>query len=124
MYLINLILDGPSQMKLDKKESSVDFLNVPSTSKSLPFFVEDKLSSKSDEKQHTINKSLYFVPKYDKSEECDLFSNSSPSIESDISNGALSENSLDFSSEESLSNDITEDKTMLLGLYIFLIYLV
>lgn len=124
LILINLILDGPSQMKLDKKESTIDLLNVPSTSKSLPFIVDDKFSSKCDEKQYNISKSLYFVSKNDKSEECDLFSNSSSSIESDISNGPLSENSLDFSSEDSLSNDITEGNTMILGLYIFLNYLV
>lgn len=111
-------------MKLDKKEPSIDLLNVPSTSKSIPFIVDDKFSSKSDEKQHTISKSLYFVSKNDKSEECDVFSNSSPSIQSDISNGPLSENSLDFSSEESLSNDITEENTIILGLYIFFNYLV
>lgn len=124
LILIHLILDGPSGMKLDKKESTIDLLNVPSTSKSLPFIVDNTFSNKSDEKQHAISKSLYFVSKNDKSEECNLFSNSSPSIESDISNGSLSENSLDFSSEESLSNDITERDTMMLGMYIFLNYLV
>lgn len=124
LILIHLILDGPSGMKLDKKESTIDLLNVPSTSKSLPFIVDNTFSNKSDEKQHAISKSLYFVSKNDKSEECNLFSNSSPSIESDISNGSLSENSLDFSSEESLSNDITKRDTMMLGMYIFLNYLV
>jgi len=65
--------------------------------------------------QQHINESIYFASKSIKTEELNAFINDSPTIESDNSNGSLSENSVNFSPEESLS----EDDTILQGLLKF-----
>jgi len=66
--------------------------------------------------QQNINESIYFASKSIKTQELNMFSNVSPSIESDNSNGSLSENSVNFSPEESLSED---DNIILQGLFKF-----
>lgn len=116
-----LILDESSQIKLENNESNINYLDVPSTSKSLAFpMKEDNLSNiKSDEGQQNINKSIYFVSKTNITEKCDLFYNASPSIESDHSTGSFSENSVDFSPDDNVSNDVKDYNTTL-GLYIYL----
>jgi len=55
------------------------------------------------------------MPKSNKTRD-DVFDNDSPTIESDASIGSFSENSVDFSPEESLSNDAFKGYTMLLVL--------
>jgi len=64
-----------------------------------------------------INESIYFISKSMKTQEFNTSSNVSSSIESDNSNGSLSENSVNFSPEESLSED---DNIILQGLFKFL----
>jgi len=123
-YNVTLILDEPNELKLENKEPSISFQDIPSTSKSISPFKEKNSSNKmSNENQQDINKSLYFMSKSNKTGD-DVFYNTSPSIESDISNGSFSENSVDFSppefsSEENLSNDASKDYRMLLGLDAF-----
>jgi len=119
-----LILDEPSELKLENKEPSISLIDIPSTSKSILSFKESNSSNKMfNENQQDINESSYFRSKFNKTGD-DVFYNTSPSIESDISNGSFSENSVDFSppdfsSEESLSNDVSKNHRMLLGLYVF-----
>lgn len=103
---------------MENNESSIKYhIDIPSTSKSLSFpTTEDNLSNnKSDEHQQNMNKSIYFVPKTENTEDCDVFYNdASPlSIESDYLNTSFSENSVDFSPEESVSNDVKDYNTIL-----------
>lgn len=113
------ILDEPSQKGLKKEEPCTDNLSGPSTSKSLLFEHEGVNISKSDVDQQCINSSEYFESKTDKPTEHNVFYNASLSIESDHSNYSFSENSVDFSPEESLSDNISVDANILLGLYIY-----
>jgi len=88
---------------VENKKLSINQQDVPSTSK-YPSFQgkEDNVSNKKMYvDQQNINESIYFVSKSRKSEELNL----SPSIESDNSNGSLSENSVNFSPEDSVSED-------------------
>lgn len=112
-----LILDEPSQTKIENTIPSINHQDIPSTSKSFLFQEkEDDVSNKriALDQQH-INESIYFASKSIKTEELNAFINDSPTIESDNSNGSLSENSVNFSPEESLS----EDDTILQGLLKF-----
>jgi len=113
-----LILDELSLPKLEKRESSIDFLNVPSTSKSLSMISEDDISNKPKKDLKNINSPLLFSPKSNKSGENDLFSCVSSSRKSDLSDEAFSENSLDFSTEKSSSHDNSDSSTT--GLLSFL----
>lgn len=111
-----LILDEPSQTKLEKKNPSINHQDIPSTSKSPSFLEnEDNVSNKKNNTvdQQNINESIYFLSKSKNTQESNVFSNVSSSIESDNSNGSLSENSVNFSPEESLSED---DNIILQGL--------
>lgn len=106
-----LILDEPSQTKLENKNPSINHQDIPSTSKSPSFLEnEDNVSNKKNNTvdQQNINESIYFPSKSMNTQE---FNTSS--IESDNSNGSLSENSVNFSPEESLSED---DNIILQGL--------
>ncbi|XP_016661395.1 DNA repair protein complementing XP-G cells homolog isoform X2 [Acyrthosiphon pisum] len=100
--------DEPSQTKLENKNPSINHHDIPSTSKSSSFLGnEDNISNKKNniEDQQIINESIYFVSKSIKTQEFNTLSNVSSSIESDNSNGSFSENSVNFSPEESLSED-------------------
>ncbi|XP_060858120.1 DNA excision repair protein ERCC-5 isoform X1 [Metopolophium dirhodum] len=100
--------DEPSETKLESKNPSINHHDIPSTSKSPSFLGnEDNVSNKKNNivDQQNINESIYFVSKSIKTQEFKTFSNVSSSIESDNSNGSLSENSVNFSPEESLSED-------------------
>lgn len=111
-----LILDEPSETKLENKNPSINHHDIPSTSKSPSFLRnEDNVSNKKNNivDQQNINESIYFVSKSIKTQEFKTFSNVSSSIESDNSNGSLSENSVNFSPEENLSED---DNIILQGL--------
>ncbi|KAL4103452.1 hypothetical protein QTP88_018829 [Uroleucon formosanum] len=95
--------DEPSQTKLENKNPSINHQDIPSTSKSPSFLEnEDNVSNKKNNTvdQQNINESIYFPSKSMNTQE---FNTSS--IESDNSNGSLSENSVNFSPEESLSED-------------------
>lgn len=108
-----LLLDEPSQVELEKKESTTtNYLDGPSTSKSLSLVKRDNLFN--DEKQ-TTNNLIYFMDKDDKLEYDDVFYNTSPSVVSNQSHSSFSENSVDFSSDECLSNDVSKNN-MTLGL--------
>ncbi|XP_060847212.1 DNA excision repair protein ERCC-5 isoform X2 [Rhopalosiphum padi] len=101
--------DEPSQTKIENTIPSINHQDIPSTSKSFLFQEkEDDVSNKriALDQQH-INESIYFASKSIKTEELNAFINDSPTIESDNSNGSLSENSVNFSPEESLSEDDT-----------------
>jgi len=117
--LYYLILDEPSQIKLENKNPNINHQDIPSTSKS-PSFIEneDKVSNKKNNTvdQQNINESIYFLSKSINTQEFNISSNVSSSIESDNSNGSLSENSVNFSPEESLSED---DNIILPGLFKF-----
>lgn len=115
----NLILDELGPPKLEKRESNIDFLNVPSTSKSLTMTSEDELSNKPNKDLKKINDPLLFLPKSNKSGENDLFSRVSSSRKSDLSDESFSENSFDFSTEKDLSCDNSDSSTT--GLLAFLI---
>ncbi|XP_026821295.1 DNA repair protein complementing XP-G cells isoform X2 [Rhopalosiphum maidis] len=101
--------DEPSQTKIENTISSINHQDIPSTSKSFLFQEkEDDVSNKRIAmNQQQINESIYFASKSIKTEELNTFINDSPTIESDNSNGSLSENSVNFSPEESLSEDDT-----------------
>ncbi|KAL5237165.1 hypothetical protein ACI65C_004575 [Semiaphis heraclei] len=100
--------DEPSQTNLEKTNPSINHHDIPSTSKSLSFIgKEDNVSNKNINTvdQQNINESIYFVSKPIKTQEFNMSSNVSSSIESDNSNGSFSENSVNFSPEESLSEE-------------------
>jgi hypothetical protein len=88
---------------LEGKKSSVDRLDIPSTSKSLSSIKEVYFSNNNpDVDQQCSTSSLYFEPKTEYKNNIE----DSPEYHlSDHSNGSFSENSLEFSSEESLSED-------------------
>jgi len=109
VILYYFILDEPSQKKLENTNPSINYHDIPSTSKSF-LEKEDNVSNKN------IHESIYFVSKPTETQESNIFSNVSSSIESDNSNGSLSENSVNFSPEESLSED---DSIILQGLFEF-----
>lgn len=117
--------EGASTSKSDVDQqyinSSKYFVSTPDkpTSKSLFFEHEGASVSKSDVDQQYINSSKYFVSTPDKLSEHNMSYNTSPSIESDHSNYSFSENSVDFSPEENLSDDISDETNILLGLYIY-----
>lgn len=100
-------IDESSQTKKENRNSIINPQDIPSTSKAFLFQEnEDNIISKriSVDQQH-INESIYFASKSIKTEELNIFNNDSPTIESDNSNGSFSENSVNFSPEESLSED-------------------
>lgn len=102
------ILDEPSQTKLENKDPIINHQDIPSTSKSSSFLGnENNVSNKKNNivDQQNINESIYFASESMKTQEFNMFSNVSSSIESDNSNGSFSENSVNFSPEESLSED-------------------
>lgn len=102
--LIILLSDEPTkQTKLEKKESSIYGLGVPSTSKSLLPIKEVDLSKPEIDQQFS-NSSIYFESKMEFEQ---LNDNSPENHLSDYSNRSFSENSLEFSSEESSSEDNT-----------------
>jgi len=105
---------------LENTNPSINHHDIPSTSKSSSFLgKEDNVSNKNINivDQQNINESIYFVSKPIKTQEFNISSNVSSSIESDNSNDSFSENSVDFSPEESLSE---EDNIILQGLFKFL----
>jgi len=105
---------------LENTYRSINHHDIPSTSKSTSFLEkEDIVSNKNINilDQQNINESIYFVSKPIKTQEFNISSNVSSSIESDNSNGSLSENSVNFSPEESVSED---DNIKLQGLLKFL----
>lgn len=110
IYVFYFITDEYNQLELKKKESSSVYQSGPSTSKSPSLIVKtDNFSNiKSDDDKQTTNSSIYFMTKTDKIRKDDVFYNSSPSIPSEHSNSSFSENSVDFSSDECLSNDVTK----------------
>ncbi|XP_022161036.1 DNA repair protein complementing XP-G cells homolog isoform X2 [Myzus persicae] len=100
--------DEPSQTKLENKDPIINHQDIPSTSKSSSFLGnENNVSNKKNNivDQQNINESIYFASESMKTQEFNMFSNVSSSIESDNSNGSFSENSVNFSPEESLSED-------------------
>uniref|UniRef100_A0A2H8TPS1 DNA repair protein complementing XP-G cells n=1 Tax=Melanaphis sacchari TaxID=742174 RepID=A0A2H8TPS1_9HEMI len=99
--------DEPSQVKIENKSPIINHRDIPSTSKSFSFQEkEDNVSNERNavDRQH-INESIYFASSSTKTEELNVFRSDSPTIESDNSNGSFSENSVNFSPEESLSED-------------------
>lgn len=86
---------------MENIESSVDYQNVPSTSKFLSMTHENDLFNKSNEDLTCLNKSR----------ENNLFLSVSSSRESDISDGSFSENSVDCLNEESLSHGSSDSST-------------
>lgn len=108
--IINLTLDDPSEIELEKKESSMSNRDLPSTSK-FPSMTKDDYSSYifDENQQHT--KSLYFM------QNSDTFYNTSSLMKSESSSASLSEEK----SEESLPNHVTEEK-IILGLFIIMLY--
>lgn len=120
LYWFIFTLDEPSKIEKEKQESSIAYQDIPSTSKSVSLNKDDELSNdKLDVNQH-INKSIYFESTSYKTEEIDVFRNTSPSIESNHSDCSFSENSLDFSSDENVS----ENDPVLLGLLLIVIILI
>lgn len=110
------MLDESSQTKKENKNSIINPQDIPSTSKAFPFQEnEDNISKRISVDQQHINESIYFASKSLKTEELNVFNNDSPTIESDNSNDSFSENSVNFSPEESLS----EDDAKLQGLFKF-----
>ncbi|XP_027836268.2 DNA excision repair protein ERCC-5 homolog [Aphis gossypii] len=99
-------IDESSQTKKENKNSIINPQDIPSTSKAFPFQEnEDNISKRISVDQQHINESIYFASKSLKTEELNVFNNDSPTIESDNSNDSFSENSVNFSPEESLSED-------------------
>lgn len=88
-----------------EKKSSIELWDIPSTSKCLSPIKEYHLSNnKFDFDQKCSDSSIYFESKTER----EKLNGDSPEYHpSDNSIGSLSENSLDFSSEESLSEDNT-----------------
>lgn len=106
-----MYLDEPNKPESKMRETCNRGLDVPSTSKCTPLIKENEISSnKSSLEQQNITKSIYFASKLNERNE----HNVSPSLESDHSDFSFSDNSLDFSPEETLSND--EDKAIISGL--------
>lgn len=99
-------IDESSQTKKENRNSIINPQDIPSTSKAFLFQEnEDNISKRISVDQQHINESIYFASKSIKTEELNIFNNDSPTIESDNSNGSFSENSVNFSPEESLSED-------------------
>ncbi|CAH1731205.1 unnamed protein product [Aphis gossypii] len=99
-------IDESSQTKKENKNSIINPQDIPSTSKAFPFQEnEDNISKRISVDQQHINESIYFASKSLKTEELNVFNNDWPTIESDNSNDSFSENSVNFSPEESLSED-------------------
>lgn len=116
LFLYCLILDESSQTKKENKNAIINPQDIPSTSKTFSFQEnEDNISKRISVDQQHINESIYFASKSIKTEELNIFNNDSPTIESDNSNDSFSENSVNFSPEESLS----EDDEKLQGLFNF-----
>lgn len=88
---------------MEERKSGIDNLHIPSTSKSLSPIKDVNFSNNNSvfDQQYSTS-SIYFEPKTDFKK---MFENSPEYHPSDHSNGSFSENSLDFSSEESLSED-------------------
>lgn len=79
---------------------------------------DDELSNdKLDVNQQYITKSIYFESMSTETEKINVFRNTSPTIESNHSDCSFSENSLDFSSDENVS----ENNSVLLGLLFIVI---
>lgn len=105
-FILFLILDESSPTKIEEKNPSDDHLNVPSTSKASLLIKENNISDKkSDVDRQNCNESIYFVSKSLKTEELNVLCDVSPSVEFDNSNDSISENSVNFSPEESLPDD-------------------
>ncbi|KAE9525179.1 hypothetical protein AGLY_014423 [Aphis glycines] len=99
-------IDESSQTKKENKNSIINPQDIPSTSKAFSFQEnEDNISKRISVDQQHINESIYFASKSLKTKELNVFNNDSPTIESDNSNDSFSENSVNFSPEESLSED-------------------
>lgn len=91
------LLDEPSKIEFEKKESNIDHLYVPSTSKSISSIHED---DKSDIDQQDITSLSYFESK------SGTINNNSLSIDSDHSSDSFSEKSIYFSLDDIPSSSI------------------
>lgn len=87
----------------------MSYRDVPSTSKCPPMSNDDYSGNKSDYQESS--KSVYFMTN------TRSYDNPSPPITSESSNASFSENSLEFSSEESLHHKVTEEE-IVFGLFI------
>lgn len=96
-----IIIDEPSKIELEKNESNIDHLHVPSTSKSISPIIEDSIfSNKSDVDQQDITNLSYLESKYG------TINNNSRPTDSDHSCDSFSEKSFDLTPEEIPSSSI------------------